>query len=200
VIIYKLKEDWSSFKAGEKFTASSYGNLYQLVNDDGELADGKLVLAKIQPDLLDKVGDGDYWKPKAHEHYYFIDDAGDVDVDTFCLTTNYDNNRFALGNCFKTKEDAQAMVAWLKARQRLIESGAIFMNASDADKGSAYYNVTFDKDSCELMARQVYSLDNYVADRALYFDDCESAKISIKEHKDDWLIYLGVKEKSGGNS
>lgn len=56
--IYKLKEDWSSFKAGEKFTASSYGNLYQLVNDDGKLADDKLVLAKIQPDLLTVVDGG----------------------------------------------------------------------------------------------------------------------------------------------
>lgn len=40
--IYKLKEDWSSFKAGEKFITSSYDGLYKLVNDDG-----KLVLAKI---------------------------------------------------------------------------------------------------------------------------------------------------------
>lgn len=61
MIVYKLKENWASFKAGEKFTTSSYGNLYQLVDDDGKLADGKLVLAKIQPDLLTVVDGGRVW-------------------------------------------------------------------------------------------------------------------------------------------
>ena len=72
--IYKLKEDWSSFKAGEEFTTSDYDGLYQLVNDDD-----KLVLAKIPTDLLGEINNGGHWRPKAHESYYFIDDGGDVD-------------------------------------------------------------------------------------------------------------------------
>ena len=71
VVAYELKKDWSASMAGEKFTTSDYDDLYRLVNDDG-----KPVLAKIPTDLLGKVDDGDYWKPKAHEHYYYIDDAG----------------------------------------------------------------------------------------------------------------------------
>ena len=199
--IYKLKEDWSSFKAGEKFTASSYGNLYQLVDDDGKLADGKLVLAKIQPDLLTVIGGGYAWRPNEDGAYHYIDGDGVVLNEEYYIEDDHtDKGRLAIGNCFKTAQEANSMCDWLKTRQRLIESGAVFMNASDANKGDAYYNVTFDKDSCELMVRQVYGFANYVADRALYFTSCDDAKRSVDEHRSDWLTYLGVREKSDGNS
>ncbi len=187
-VIYKLKEDWLSFEAGDKFTTSDYDDLYKLVNDDG-----KLVLAKIPTDLLDEVGDGGYWKPEAHEHYYFIDDSGDVDVDTFNPDVTYDNNRLLIGNCFKTEEDAQAMVGWLRARQRLIESGARFINTMDVDSSQSYYSVYYTIDRGDLVIEDAYVGENTVGEKRLYFDDRQLADKSIKEHRDDWLTYLGVK-------
>lgn len=195
MIVYKLKEAWSSFKAGEKFTTSSYDNLYQLVNDDG-----KLVLAKIPTELLDVVSDGGYWKPKAHERYCFIDDGGAVDSDTFDPDMIYDNDRLLIGNCFRIEKDARAMVAWLKAKQQLIESGARFINLTNADDKDSYYRVIFDKSDDKLKTTGVGIYGTIVYEKKLVFSSRELAEQSIEEHKEDWLTYLGVKEKSDDNS
>lgn len=193
--VYKLKVAWSSFKAGEKFTASDYDGLYKLVNDDGEL-----VLAKIPTDLLDEVDDGGYWKPKAHERYYFIDDGGAVDSDTFDPDMIYDNDRLLVGNCFRIEKDARAMVAWLKARQRLIESGARFVNYFNATSEDEYYRVVFNRMEDYLQVIEGCLDSIIVQEKELLFSECSLAEQSIKEHKDDWLTYLGVKEKSDDNS
>jgi hypothetical protein len=191
--IYKLKEDWSSFKAGEKFTASSYGNLYQLVNDDD-----KLVLAKIPTDLLGEVDDGGYWKPKDGDVFCYIDECGDVLHDVFNSTVSeVDKAKLSLGNCFKTAQEANSMCDWLKARQNLINSGARFINTIDVDSSQSYYSVYYAIDRGDLVIGNAYVGENTVGDKRLYFDDRQLADKSIKEHKDDWLVYLGVKEKSG---
>ena len=193
MIIYELKEDWSSFKAGDKFTTSSYGNLYQLVNDDGEF-----VLAKIPTDLLDEVGDGGYWKPIDGEMFYYIDEDGDVSHDIFDPTASaLDMAKLSLGNCFKTEKDAQAVVDWLEARHNLIESGARFINTIDVDSSQSYYSVYYTIDRSDLVIEDAYVGENTVGDKRLYFDDRQLADKSIKEHEDDWLVYLGVKEKAG---
>lgn len=193
---YRLNKDWQPFDEGDEFIkAEDGGDMYTLKINTG-------VLAKVPTELLDEVDDGGYWKPKAHEHYYFIDDAGDVDVDTFCLTTNYDNNRFALGNCFKTKEDAQAMVAWLKARQRLIESGARFANSSDTtvNDSKQFYTVYLTMNNTKLRVDDAYFSKDVVRNKVMCFDDRRKATKSVEECRDDWLTYLGVKKDSDGNS
>lgn len=101
MIVYKLKEDRSSFKAGDKFTTSDYDDLYQLVNDD------------------------------------------DKDI---------------------------------------------------------YYRVVFDKADDKLKANSASVYGTIIYERELLFTRRELAERSIKEHKDDWLTYLGVEEKSDGNS
>ena len=188
MIIYKLKEDWSSFKADEKFTASDYDGLYKLVNDDG-----KLVLAKIPTDLLDEVDNGVYWKPKAHERYYFIDDGGAIDSEAFYPDMIYDNDRLLVGNCFRIKKDARAMVAWIKARQSLIESGARFINSAGATiiGSKRFYTVYFTMNDSKLTVDDAYFSKDVVRDKVMCFDDREKALKSIEEHRDDWLTYLG---------
>ena len=119
---------------------------------------------------------------------------------SFCPRIDYDNNRFALGNCFKTKEDAQVVVGWLRARQRLIESGARFINSPNDDDKDIYYRVVFDKADDELEANSASIYGTIIYERELLFPRRELAERSIKEHKGDWLTYLGVKEKSDGNS
>ena len=195
--IYKLKKDWSAFKAGEKFKLAAYndGDLYQLI--DGS---DNYVLAKIPTDLLNEVDNGGYWKPKARERYYFIDDGGAIDSEAFDPDMIYDNDRLLVGNCFRIKEDARAMVAWIKARQSLIESGARFINTIDVDSSQSYYAIYYTIDRGGLVIEDAYIGENTVGDKRLYFDDRQLADKSIKEHRDDWLTYLGVKEKSDDNS
>ena len=50
------------------------------------------------------------------------------------------------------------------------------------------------------MIEDAYVGENTVSDKRLYFDDRQLADRSIKERKDDWLTYLGVKKDGDDNS
>lgn len=125
-----------------------------------------------------------------------MDDEGFVSRASFCPGVDYDNNRLALGNCFKTKEDAQAMAGWLRARQRLIESGARFINSRDVGADRKCFIVYFDVSGEKLTIEDILLNEHSVYQKRLYFDNERLAQKSVKEYKDDWLTYLGVKEKN----
>ena len=188
---YRLNKDWEPFDEGAEFIETEDGgDVYALKINTG-------VLAKIPKDLLDEIGDSDgCWKPAAYEYYYFMDDEGIVGRASFCPGVSYDRNRLLLGNCFKTREEAQAVVDWLKARHNLIESGARFVNSRDINASKNRFNVYFSVNEGKLMVNDVFLGEYVVFSRELYFDDKQLAERSIEEHKDDWLTYLGVKEKS----
>lgn len=193
--IYELKKDWSSFKAGEKFTASDYDGLYKLVNDDG-----KLVLAKIQPDLLTVV-DGCYaWRPNEDGAYHYIDNDGTVLNEEYYINDDHtDKGRLAIGNCFKTAQEANSMCDWLKARQNIIDGGAKFANNIDVTEPR--YGVWYHRFDERLgVYCRVSSSSDWLCDKGLCFDSEQMALDSIKHHKEDWLTYLGVKDGSDGNS
>lgn len=54
------------------------------------------------------------WKPKICEQYWFIDRDGDV---RYHLWTEWDsdNDKYDFGNCFRTKEEAEAAAEKVKA-------------------------------------------------------------------------------------
>ena len=58
------------------------------------------------------------WKPKERESYYYVENVGEVLGD--CNTNHeVDKNRINLGNCFKTKEEAEHMTEKLKVINEL---------------------------------------------------------------------------------
>lgn len=100
---YALNRDWTMFSKGELFKKNDDGcTIYTLISNED-------ILARIPDEYLDEVDNGGYWKPKAHERYYFIDDGGAVDGDTFDPDVIYDNDRLLVGNCFRVEKDARAM-------------------------------------------------------------------------------------------
>lgn len=81
---------------------------------------------------------------------------------------------------------------WLEARQMLINSGAKFTNRTDG----TYYSVRYNKtDNVLDVYRHISRNDLYVGAKVLCFTDNQLAEDSIEKHKDNWLIYLDVKEK-----
>lgn len=60
------------------------------------------------------------WKPENKEEYYYIADNGEIALSHW---TNYltDNTRYAIGNCFKTEEEAEFMVERLKVLAEMRE-------------------------------------------------------------------------------
>ena len=55
------------------------------------------------------------WKPHSGEEYYHISGDGDVDMDEWD-GGDYDEDAYAIGNCFKTEEEAEFKVE----RQKVI--------------------------------------------------------------------------------
>lgn len=186
---YRLKDVFGPFDRGAEFIDGKDGLLISIDNPS--------VMAKIPTDLLDKVSDGGYWKPKIGNTYYYIDASNHAVSDVFNpIISILDHDRISIGNCFKTKEEAQAMVDWLKAKQRLIESGARFMNGVGVDdEDVAYYGVAFDKIRSKLHTIKCYNVGDDVFDKRLYFLTEDAAEESIRDYRSDWLTYLGVGEE-----
>lgn len=190
--VYRLKEDWEPFDEGTEFTYGDDGIYMLKINDK--------VTAEIPTDLLEVVANK-RWRPERGDYYYFTSSDGDVSSAMFYPNDDNDDGRLSVGNCFRTEEEALSMVKWLKARQRLIDSGAEFINSVGVDdEDVAYYGVAFDKTRGILHTTKCYSVGDDVFDKRLYFLNEDVAEKSIKDYRSDWLTYLGVKEKSDGNS
>lgn len=180
---YVLNRDWVPFSKGELFKDYCGNGLYNLNGNED-------VLVKIPDEYLDEQNH--VWRPKNDEMYFYIDADEVMDEDYFSEYDHYDTGRLATGNCFKTNEEAKNMRDWLKVRQNLINSGAQFTN----DINKTYYSVWYCKPTNKLEAyRSSSGHDDYIREKLLCFDSEQLAEDSIEHHKDDWLIYLDVKEK-----
>lgn len=186
---YKLNRDWTMFSEGELFEkADDECVLYTLVSNED-------ILARIPDEYLDEQSHA--WRPGHNETYYYIDDNTAVEATVFYDCDADDEGRLAIGNFFETDEEGGRMRDWLEARQMLINSGAKFTNRADGTCYSVRYNKT---DNTLDVYRHIYKNDLYVGAKVLCFTDNQLAEDSIEKHKENWLVYLGVKEKSGGES
>lgn len=185
---YRLNRDWAPFDKGAEFICDDDGIYMLKVNDK--------VMAEVPVDLLEVVANK-RWRPERGDDYCFTFSDGYIGTATFYPNDDNDNGRLSMGNCFRTREEALSMVKWLKARQRLIDSGAEFMNDVGVDdEDVAHYGVAFDKIRGELHTIKCYSIGDDVFEKRLYFLDEDVAEKSIEDYRDDWLTYLGVKEES----
>jgi hypothetical protein len=63
------------------------------------------------------------WKPKHGEEYWFIWDTGQIKNKVWG-TWSYDERRWAIGNCFQTRQDAERARKDLQAYLRRFHEGA----------------------------------------------------------------------------
>lgn len=186
---YVLNRDWAPFSKGDVFNKSDdNGPLYAPINNTD-------ILAKIPDEYLDQQSYA--WRPDEYETYHYIDNDARVYSSEYWQSSDIDNCRLSIGNCFETEKEAEDMCNWLEARRNLIDSGAKFTN----DTGSAHYSVRYCKPLSRLEAYRASSgYDDYIRDKVLCFDSEQMALDSIEYHKEDWLVYLGINEKSGEES
>lgn len=193
---YKLLKDLPTFKAGDLFYISEYG---ALVHNGGD-PDGYNVMAYAQstlekfPNILTEwfeeipnPTDSIHWKPKIGQRYFYIDD-GYVFSDVW-MDFRVDNRRYMAGVIYCAEADAE------KALERQIAITTLMRDSNfepdwsnnDQNKWTVYYNHN-DK---ELLVEATAFLQ-YPS--AIYFDTYDNIKKSIKNHKKEWLIYLGVED------
>ena len=124
---YKLKKDTPAFKAGTECYIEEAGNMvpcrgisYTIVHKD-QLKKNPNILT----DWFEEIKESTRWKPETDQEYYCLGSDGSVNVDEWC-DLSIDRNRFNLGNCFQTEEEAEKAVEKLKAWKRLKDSGLKF--------------------------------------------------------------------------
>lgn len=193
---YKLLKDLPTFKAGDLFYISEYG---ALVHNGGD-PDGYNVMAYAQstlekfPNILTEwfeeipnPTDSIHWKPKIGQRYFYIDD-GYVFSDVW-IDSRVDNRRYMAGAIYYAETDAEKTLKRQIAITTLMRDSNFEPDWSnnDQNKWTVYYNHNDKELLIEATAFLQYP-------SAIYFDTYDSIKKSIKNHKKEWLIYLGVED------
>ena len=131
-------------------------------------------------------------KPEYKETYYFIDSEGKVIMSEW-TNHEYDKSRYSLGNCFKTRQEAE------KARDKLIlivdlkrfaeenNEGEIYWNNENQYKWSVMYN--FDDENMDTECHCIYK-ESILP----YFTSEEKARKAIDTFKDR-LIKLFIEQQ-----
>ena len=188
---YKLKKDTPAFKAGTECYIDEAGNMvpcrgisYTIVH--------KYQLEKnpnILTDWFEEIEEPTRWKPWTDKEYYYVGNGGHVYNDNW-IDYNVDRDRFEIGNCFQTREEAEKVVEYLKALATVRGDAT-----SKFVKGERNWYVYYDTNlnsinssiSCTMLDNGIFGLP--------YFATIEDARKSIELHKNEWLTIFGVKEE-----
>lgn len=194
---YKLKKDLPTFKAGKECWLGVDGQLLAQNEDDEVIQMYSAKTMQKFPNILKDWFEEISEEPRSADSiqigdkYYFLDSCRSVNCDVWGNTL-LDRERRAHGNCYLVEEEAMAGAAWLKAYQILRQDTKGFK----PQKGKGrYYTIYWD------VYDRKFRVDYYTSDLGgarqyspLIFATREDAEGSLKKHKREWKIYLGVEE------
>lgn len=198
---YKLKKDLPTFKAGEIFEISPFGNLVRV--DDGDspaiIAYASSTIKKF-PNILED------WFEEMEEPAIELSGqcTASLGMDIFTLGHDYDSTNVVpkplfnrnhkerlakVGLSFRTEKECQEWIDYQEAYQILRQDTKGFTpdwKDSGQNKTLVYY------DSCDKKLKVVpWSINAF---GGIYFATSADADESIKKHEKEWMIYLGVDE------
>ena len=187
---YKLKKDLPIFKAGEIFYLSDAGNLFR--ESDNVPAYGWTMINKfpnILTDWFEEIKESTRWKPEIDQKYYCFGSDGSVIDDDWC-DLNIDHNRFEIGNCFQTEEEAEKAVEYLKALA-IVRGDATTKFVKGKRNWYVYYDAVYKwldiVSNFSDIKNGIFGLP--------YFATKEDAQKSIEQHKKEWLTIFGIKDE-----
>jgi hypothetical protein len=132
--------------------------------------------------------DSIHWKPKNGDGYFFIDSWGDVCFNLWNDKT-VDSERLALGFIYRTEEECR------KARERKLAEVRLQQTSDfkpDFENGEGGWIVGYDYEDGNLATIPISDVDY---GKPVRYATSEDARKSIKENREDWLKYFGIKEK-----
>lgn len=134
------------------------------------------------------------WKPEKGEKYYYSYSDGFIKESTWD-NVNVDKNRYAIGNCFKIKEEAKFAIEKLKVINEL-KRFALEHNEEEIDwgNGSQYkYYLYFNHYENRIC---ISACTYYQYTQCIYFTSSEIAQAAIQEIGEERLkkYYFEVKE------
>lgn len=165
------------FKAGEVVDYSDVDPHYVPLQN--------LIASLLKFGFIEEIKD-EPWKPKVGDGYYFISGIGYPCYEpSFCYDTE-DDERLAIGNYFRTEEQARKAVEWIKAFKVLREDTKGFKPDSTTFQHCVFYDMEYGKLMIGPSDRERHTL--------IYFATHADAEESIKKHEKEWKVFLGVEE------
>ena len=192
--LYKLLKDTPTIKAGTIFreVVSDYDGA-------GELARITPIGAKTSPQFtiqdidnfdewFEKMEDSIHYKPRNGEKVFCLNEEGDIYSFTFNDILSH-HKRLAFGSVYRTIEEAQ------KARERRLAEVRLQQTSDfkpDFENGEGGWVVYFG-----YMHKELYPIRGGYSDSGepVRYATEEDVRKSIKENREDWLTYFGVKEE-----
>lgn len=201
---YKLLKDLPFAKAGEVFERVTYISKNGLWDYDylkiskrekiGEdktsfTIDYNYFLGNFDEwfEEIQEPTDSAHWKPKIAEKYFYINEYGDVEWEVW-NDDDVDNRLMAMGLVYRTEEECE------EARDRRLAEVRLSQTSDfepDFENGSGGWVVCYRRRAGKLDYIKTYGCDS---GEPVRYATMKEAERSIRENREDWLIYFGVKE------
>ena len=171
------------------FDLNDYWNVYPKITFKEEYKDMteeeiKNIALKAVKEALEQAKDTKTgWTPDRGETYYSVD-GGRVDACANCFQETTDKT-IAVGQCFKTRKEAEDYIEWLKAFKTLRDDAQWYK----FDKAVDNYYV-----ECDTNGSLSIDSDDGFINQLIYFKSDELARRSIEKHEREWKIFYGVED------
>lgn len=199
---YKLLKDLPTFKVGQLAYISKTGNLIAGTPENQKTTETGLIIMiyhettlKKFPNILtewfeeiEEPTDSIHWKPQRGDKIWYLDENGNTNFTYFDEDDSYHLSRFEFGNTYRTSQECE------KARERRLAEVRLSQTSDfepDFENGSGGWVVCYRRRAGKLDYIKTYGCDS---GEPVRYATMKEAEKSIKENREDWLIYFGVKE------
>lgn len=191
---YRLLKDLPTFKAGDLFYISEYGALVYSGGDVDVMVYARQTLDMF-PNILTEwfeeirePTDNIHWKPKIGDKCFILENNNIRHTNYTGMVRDY--NAYITGRVFRFEKEAIAAANRELAEVRLRQTSTL---NPDPKNGNGGYVVYYDHRSNELR----YCSDFFWCNIGIpiRYAGVMDAEKSIKENREDWLIYFGIEEE-----
>ena len=123
--------------------------------------------------LISKSKTKEVWKPKAEENYFCIDTSNSVIMAWVWRGDRYAESDYAIGNCFKTKEEAEFAIEKLKVQAELRH----YAEAHNENGKETNYKIYYHKTNKSLSIQEIYCF----LDESVTFTSFKIAEDAVTE-------------------
>lgn len=190
---YKLLRDLPNLKKGTIFSENNpfFGAriLVTRTNDAGINFITNEIFEKFFEEIQEEPTDSIHWEPLPGDIYWYLSNTGVV-LKKQWMSSPDDIMRHVIGNTYRSEKECEKACNRKLAEVRLRQTSTL---NPDPKNGNGGYVVYYDHRSNELR----YCSDFFWCNIGIpiRYAGVMDAEKSIKENREDWLIYFGIEEE-----
>lgn len=189
---YRLLKDLPNLKKGTIFSENNpfFGAriLVTKTKDAGINFITNEIFEKFFEEIQEEPTDSIHWEPLPGDIYWYLSNTGVV-LKKQWMSSPDDIMRHVIGNTYRTEKECEKACNRKLAEVRLRRTSTFKPDFENRNGGwIVVYNYAYHK----LFAENIRFED---AGEPVRYATEEDAEKSIKENREDWLIYFGIEEK-----